>query len=458
MRTGMCAGIGRLKPRVILVPSPPSAEERVRMRGRVSPSAPLTLTLSPHRNVRRGDKIRYPWASLALALLFPLLATAQSRDPFQAARERLVSEFIEREGVTNPRVLTAMRTTPRHEFVPLALRQHAYVDTALAIGKQQTISPPYIVAYMTEAIDPQPTDVVLEIGTGSGYQAAVLSPLVKEVYTIEIVETLGKQAAERLKRLKYDNVHVKVGDGYLGWPEHAPFDKIIVTCSPENVPQPLVDQLRDGGKMIIPLGERYQQVFHLFEKEGGKLKATRLVNTLFVPMTGESEAQRQLKPDPLRPKLANGNFEIDDNDDGYSDHWHYQRLVRRDPMGGEDGSVCLLFENDEPGRPAQALQGMAIDGNKIAGLTVTAAYKLEDARNGPQPFEKPAIVVHFYDDQRRVIAEPVIGPWTDSRGWLRFSKSVSVPQKARELVFRVGLNGATGKLWVDDVQLTPQMR
>jgi protein-L-isoaspartate(D-aspartate) O-methyltransferase len=396
---------------------------------------------------------------VALAvLLCPLLAHAQGRDPFQAARERMVSEYIEREGIRNPRVLVAMRTTPRHEFVPLYLRHYAYYDAALAIGQQQTISPPYIVAYMTEAIDPQPTDVVLEIGTGSGYQAAVLSPLVKTVYTIEIVEALGRQAAERLRQLKYDNVHVKVGDGYQGWPDHAPFDKIIVTCSPEKVPQPLVDQLRDGGKMIIPLGQRYQQVFHLFEKRNGELHATKLINTMFVPMTGESEAQRTVKPDPLRPKLTNGDFERDDNADGYADHWHYQRLVARDPQGGPDGSACVVFENDQLGRPAQMLQGMAIDGLMIGNVTVSAAYRLENARYGSEAFEKPQIVLHFYDDQRRVIAEPVIGPWTDSRGWIRFSKSVAVPQRAREVIFRVGLNGATGKLWVDDVQLTPQAR
>jgi protein-L-isoaspartate(D-aspartate) O-methyltransferase len=391
-------------------------------------------------------------------LMWTSLAHAQGRDPFHAARERMVSEYIEREGIRNPRVLVAMRTTPRHEFVPLAMRHYAYHDAALSIGHQQTISPPYIVAYMTEAIDPQPTDVVLEIGTGSGYQAAVLSPLVKTVYTIEIVESLGRQAAERLKHLKYNNVHVKIGDGYQGWAEHAPFDKIIVTCSPEKVPQPLVDQLRDGGKMLIPLGQRYQQVFHLFDKRDGRLEATKLINTMFVPMTGESEAQRTIKPDPLHPKILNGGFELDENADGYADHWHYQRLVTRDPQGGPDGSACVVFENDQLGRPGQMLQGMAIDGLKIGNLTVSAAYKLENPQGGSEPFEKPAIVLHFYDDQRRVLAEPMIGPWYDSRGWLRFSKSVAVPQKAREVVFRVGLNGATGKLWVDDVQLTPQAR
>ncbi len=384
----------------------------------------------------------------------PLNAIAQGRDPLRDARLRMVSEYIEREGVKNPRVLASMRSVPRHEFMPLSQRPYAYHDAALAIGFKQTISPPFIVAYMTEAIDPQPEDSVLEIGTGSGYQAAVLSSLVKSVYSIEIVEQLGKQAAERLKRLDYDNVLTKVGDGYLGWPEHAPFDKIIVTCSPENVPQPLIDQLKDGGKMIIPLGERYRQVFHLFEKQDGKLKATKLINTLFVPMTGESEEKRQIRPDPLNPKIANGGFEIDANGDGYPDHWHYQRLITIAEDGGPDGSPCALFESTEPERPAQALQGMAIDGNKIGGLQFTLNYKLSDIRNGAEGFEKPAFVVHFYDDQRKVIAEPSIGPWTDTKGWEKASKLIAVPQKAREMILRVGLNGATGKLWVDNVALT----
>jgi protein-L-isoaspartate(D-aspartate) O-methyltransferase len=395
---------------------------------------------------------------LAVLLVMPAVVFGQTREQFRDARLRMVSEYIEREGVKNPRVLNSMRMAPRHEFMPLSQRPFAYHDAALAIGYKQTISPPFIVAYMTEAIDPQPEDTVLEIGTGSGYQAAILSPLVKTVYTIEIVEQLGKQATERLKRLGYDNVHTKVGDGYLGWPEHAPFDKIIVTCSPENVPQPLVDQLKDGGKMIIPLGERYRQVFHLYEKQDGKLKATKLINTLFVPMTGESETQRTVRPDPLHPKVANGGFEIDANMDGYPDHWHYQRLITIAKDAGPDGSPCALFESDEPERPAQALQGMAVDGNKIASLQVTLNYKLENARNGAESFEKPSFVIHFYDDQRKVIAEPVMGPWTDTKGWERASKTFAVPQKAREMILRVGLNGATGKLWVDDVALTASPR
>src|SRR5262249_20990395 len=160
-------------------------------------------------------------------------------------------------------VLEAMKTVPRHLFVSPDLRARAYLDTSLPIGHKQTISPPFLVAYMTQALDPKPGNRVLEVGTGSGYQAAVLAGLVKEVYSIEIVEPLGLQAAKRLQDLGYKNVKTKVGDGYQGWPEHAPFDRIIVTCSPENMPQPLVDQLRDGGKMIIPLGEQFQQVFYL---------------------------------------------------------------------------------------------------------------------------------------------------------------------------------------------------
>ena len=199
-------------------------------------------------------------------------AAAQTRAQLDAARQRMVTTAVIDAGVKNPRVIEAMRTTPRHEFVPRASRKLAYEDMALPIGDQQTISSPFIVAFMTEAVDPQPTDRVLEIGTGSGYQAAVLSGLVQDVYTIEIVESLGQTAQRTLESVcATSNVHVKIGDGFQGWPEHAPFDKIIVTCSPESVPQPLIDQLREGGLIVIPVGTRYQQVLHLMRKRDGKL-------------------------------------------------------------------------------------------------------------------------------------------------------------------------------------------
>jgi len=205
-------------------------------------------------------------------------------------RERMVREQLESPGrdIRNSRVLEAMRHVPRHEFVPPELRSHAYEDRPLPIGYGQTISQPYIVAFMTEYLDPQPTDRVLEIGTGSGYQAAVLSEVVAEVYTIEIVEPLAERAARDLSRLVYTNVHVRAGDGYRGWAEKAPFDAIIVTCAPDAVPQPLVNQLAEGGRMIVPVGEIWDQHLILLEKEGGQLAQTSVLPVRFVPMTGKA--------------------------------------------------------------------------------------------------------------------------------------------------------------------------
>jgi protein-L-isoaspartate(D-aspartate) O-methyltransferase len=383
---------------------------------------------------------------------------AQKKDPFREARLHLVSEYIEREGITNTRVLNSLRQVPRHEFVTPQYRHDAYIDTALPIGHKQTISPPFVVAYMTQTIDPQPEDRVLEIGTGSGYQAAVLSNLVKEVYSIEIVEALGTTAAERLKRLKYDNVKTKIGDGYLGWEEYAPFDKIIVTCSPENVPKPLIEQLKEGGRLLVPLGERYQQVFHQFEKKEGKLEEKKLISTLFVPMTGESEEQRKVQPDPLHPKILNGGFEADQNNDGYADHWHYQRLTTLVEEGAREGKRCILFEATEPGRLAQGLQAAAIDGSKIGSLHVRVQYKTEDVISGREEHEIASIRFHFYDENRRAIDYPVIGPWTGTHDWSTATKTINVPSKAREMIVRIGLSGATGKLWLDDLVITPKPR
>ena len=382
----------------------------------------------------------------------------QKSDPARDARYRMVTEYIEREGITNPRVLNSMRQVPRHEFVTPQFRKESYVDAALPIGHKQTISPPFVVAYMTQTIDPQPEDRVLEIGTGSGYQAAVLSNLCKEGYSIEIVEELGKTAADRLRRLKYDNVKTKIGDGYLGWEEYAPFDKIIVTCSPENVPQPLIDQLKDGGKLLIPLGERYQQVFHQFEKKEGKLEQKKLISTLFVPMTGESEDQRKVKPDPLHPKILNGDFETDENEDGFADHWHYQRLTTLVDEGAPEGKRCILFEVPEYGRLSQALQAAPIDGTKIGSLDIRFQYKTEEVKNGEEDFEVASVRIHFYDENRKNFDNQMIGPWTGTRNWTTVTNTIKVPKKAREMIVRIGLNGATGKLWLDDLTVNPRPR
>ncbi len=202
----------------------------------------------------------------------------------------MVAEQIERRGVKDPRVLAAMRKVPRHEFVPAEVQGHAYDDRPLPIGHGQTISQPYIVAFMTEALALEGDEKVLEIGTGSGFQAAVLGELAKQVYTIEIVEPLGRNAAEVLKRLGYDNVKTRIGDGFQGWREEAPFDAVIVTCAPDDVPRPLVDQLADGGRMIIPVGpEGKAQQLVLLRKKNGHLTRTESLPVRFVPMTGEAQ-------------------------------------------------------------------------------------------------------------------------------------------------------------------------
>ena len=207
------------------------------------------------------------------------------------ARAKMVREQLAGPGrdIANTRVLEVMGRVPRHEFVPASEQAEAYHDHPLPIGHGQTISQPYIVAFMTEALDPKPTDRVLEIGTGSGYQAAVLAGLVAEVYSIEIVKPLAEQAEETLHRLGYQNVQVKAGDGYQGWPEHAPFDSIIVTCAPERVPQPLVDQLRDGGKMIVPVGGGFGQELVLLEKRDREVRQRAVLPVRFVPMTGQAD-------------------------------------------------------------------------------------------------------------------------------------------------------------------------
>ena len=220
----------------------------------------------------------------------PSLVAAGS-DPYALARQQMVAEQLARAGrdITNARVLAVMGKVPRHEYVPERLRPDAYADRALPLGHGQTISQPYIVAFMTERLEPQPTDRVLEIGTGSGYQAAVLAGLVAEVYTIEIISDLAQQAAADLKRLGCTNVHVRAGDGYQGWAEAAPFEGIIVTCAPERVPQPLIDQLKDGGRIIIPVGSGRIQDLVLLRKRSGKLEQQAVLPVSFVPMTGDAK-------------------------------------------------------------------------------------------------------------------------------------------------------------------------
>ena len=205
-------------------------------------------------------------------------------------RERMVRLQIETRGVKDEAVLAAMRTVPRHLFVPADVREAAYQDSPLPIGESQTISQPYVVALMSELLEVSPGDKVLEIGTGSGYQAAVLAAMGVEVFTVEIRETLCERARKTVAELGYDAVHVRCGDGYRGWPEEAPFAGVIVTAAPERIPDPLVDQLADGARMVIPLGDFYQQLM-VIKKTGDGVEERSVIPVRFVPMTGEIEQQ-----------------------------------------------------------------------------------------------------------------------------------------------------------------------
>lgn len=398
----------------------------------------------------------------AVALLAPRTIAA---DPSLRDWQRLASEMVDKEivaaGVKNERVIAAMRNTPRHEFVTPNLRERAYYDMALPIGNSQTISPPFVVASMTEAIDPQASDRVLEIGTGSGYQAAVLSPLVRDVYTIEIVDELSRRATRALKRLHYDNVHTRSGDGYQGWKEAAPFDKIIVTCSPEKVPQPLIDQLREGGLMVIPVGERYRQTLYLMRKKDGELKSEALRATLFVPMTGAAEEQRQVKPDGAHPKLTNGGFEEVAKDKDAEKNagpepagWHYLRqlTLKSDPSAPE-GKQYAHFHNVDPGRGCHALQGFAVDGRQVSTLELKYWVSGENVRPGNPTDDLPRIIVTFYDERRGTIAEEPAGAFTGTFAWREESARIRVPLKAREAIIRIGLLGGTGNLSFDNLRL-----
>ncbi len=241
---------------------------------------------------RSASRRAWPSGALLVALLLNCSASRQSevslKGDFATLRDRMVTEQLRSRDIRSRRVLEAMGRIPRHEFVPNSVRQLAYEDHPLSIGEGQTISQPYIVALMTQVADPLPDHRALEVGTGSGYQAAVLSELVKEVYTIEIVPSLARQATETLKRLGYHNVEVRLGDGYAGWPEKAPFDIILVTAAADRIPQPLLDQLAVGGRLVMPVGQvGGVQTLTLVIREKDGFKKRQITGVRFVPMTGK---------------------------------------------------------------------------------------------------------------------------------------------------------------------------
>ena len=223
---------------------------------------------------------------IAMLLVFSFAAMADESERMAELRRRMVITQLEARGIRDSATLAAMRTVPRHEFVPEDRRHQAYADRPLPIGYNQTISQPYIVAYMTELLGLEPGQRALEIGTGSGYQAAVLAEITDQVYTIEIIGQLAEFGQNNLRRSGYDQVQVKHADGYYGWPEHAPFDAIVVTAASPDIPAPLVEQLKDGGVMVIPVGHPFRtQQLMLVEKKNGEVRTRRLMAVRFVPFT-----------------------------------------------------------------------------------------------------------------------------------------------------------------------------
>lgn len=393
---------------------------------------------------------------LLLPALFVVPALAQEVDPeakYTARRTELIERVLKPGGIRDEAVLRAVAATRRHEFVPEAVREDAYLDRALPIGEHQTISSPFIVSLMTEILQTQPTDRVLEIGTGSGYQAAILSPLVQSVYTIEIVAELQDRTTALLKRLGYQNIFTKTGDGYLGWPEHAPFDKIIVTCSPDKIPVPLVDQLKEGGLMVIPVGERYQQMLRRFRKQDGKMIADFARPTQFVPMTGVAESKRADRPDGKNPKILNGDFE-EKADDRYVPHWYYEFGVNlaSDPQAPV-GKRVAHFKSGKPSEPSMLLQGMPLDGRavskvRLSGHTTTSNVKLSDKFE-----EQPFIVLQFFDENRKHIGYFWLGPFVGDLPWKHYTREIPVPLENREAIVMIGMFGAVGEAKFDGITL-----
>jgi protein-L-isoaspartate(D-aspartate) O-methyltransferase len=402
--------------------------------------------------------LQIPFEQIKAVMAQP--ARGRVQDPeevFRLRREQLVENVLIPGGVTNPRVLESSRTTLRHKFVPRQQQENAYKDISIAIGGNQTISSPFIVALMTQELDPQPTDKVLEIGTGSGYQAAILSPLVQDVYTIEIVEDLGIRTKKLLADLKYDNVHCLIGDGFKGWPEHAPFDKIIVTCSPEKVPEPLVEQLKEGGIMIIPVGERYQQMLYRMRKVDGKMERESLQPTLFVPMTGQAEDNREVSPDPANPKLLNASFEEDLIKDFHVPGWYYQfgcTVLTGDgfPMGRR----IVEFTSQDPEQPSMLLQGLPLDGRVIKRVKLGGWIRTDNVRlAGLDRTKSPSVAIQYFDEKRNRIGINYVGMLQGTNAWKLHVDEFRVPPLTREAIISVGLLGAVGTAQFDGLVFEP---
>jgi protein-L-isoaspartate(D-aspartate) O-methyltransferase len=401
------------------------------------------------------------WKRCFLAILLASLFTparaadnaAKANAEFAKLREEMVKADLVAGGIKHPDVLRVMKATPRHEFIPPSMRGSAYFDTSLAIGDGQTISAPFVVAQMLAKLDLQSTDNVLEIGTGSGYNAALLSQMAKDVYSIEICPRLATQARVTVAKLGYANVHVKEGDGFKGWPEHAPFDKIVVTCAPADVPEPLIAQLKEGGTMLIPVGSRFEQILFHLKKEYGQLSVISRQPTYFVPMTGA--AQEGVATAPTNTEIINGSLERMENIPGLPDGWYSLKQVDCENGQGRSGSHGFHFSNNTPGRSAYAMQAFAVDGRKSKLIDISAWVRGQSLRTKSDA--APArIAITYYDQNQLPAGEGSINLTSgDQTQWHEVTGRLPVPPQARWAVFAVTLGETLGDLWADDFSLQP---
>lgn len=398
-------------------------------------------------------------ATAALCFVAPQPAAAQSgmRELLEA-RRIMVNEEIAAQGIENQKLLEAMREVPRELFIPLHKRDLAYLNVAITYGDGNVILPPLVTAHLIEKLDPQKNDKVLVIGAGSGYSTALISRMSREVYAVEIDRAVATTAEETLRSLKYTNVKLRVGDGFEGWKEHAPYQRIIVECSPDSVPRPLVDQLAEEGTLLVPTGSEFDQTMYLCKKVNGELTTLSLWPTLLVPMKGKAEELRSHSGLLRTPSILNGGFEeIVPSTKDVPTNWAYVRQgnVVEDSSCPE-GSHALSFVNVTRGVAATAIQAFPVDGKNVSELTLACKIWGKDIRPGQNRQQLPRMEVRFYDEKLRYVGGDWMGGWNMTFSWVKKDHVFNVPRPAKFAVLRIGLGGATGEIRFDDIRLEYQ--
>lgn len=388
----------------------------------------------------------------------PALHAQSNAQNIANARRRMVAEEIQPHGIQDARLLDAMREVPREQFLPLNKRSVAYLNIAITFGEGHVMLPPLVTAHMIEQLEPKYSDKVLVVGTGTGYSSALLSRITNKVYTVEIDRATAATAEETFKRVKYDNISLKVGDGFEGWKEHAPFQKIIVECSPENVPQPLLEQLDEGGLLLIPIGVDFDQTMHLYKKVNGELSSISAWPTLLVPMKGRAEELKSSSDQPRVPAINNGGFE--ELLEGTKDvpvGWSYLRQGRviEDNLSPE-GKRCLQFTNETPGNAAMALQAFPVDGKTTSEITLSFRVMGKEIRPGQTRQQLPRVEVTFFDEKRRPVGGDWVGGWYMNFDWVKKDRRFTVPRLAKFAIVQLTMEGATGEIRFDDIRLTHQ--